>query len=497
MNGGFPIAQAPSSVTGPTPGPSSDIQTEAGFLEALTRSLGGVSAAQKVPTTTVTLSVPAEVATLALGFSGTETSGGTPLADPAFALDLVGEPAPANLPQSGTAALVTTAEPLRADSTKALGGLVSHPGSLESGATATERVGVAPFPDADTLQSMVDVPMLTENADEEAAAIESPDLAVTDGQSIASEAGQTSGAAFLTPEADSPPLQPENVPDAEFQSPQPPAAAISPFAFASATAMQPRAPLRSIKPPEAPFTTVEAVTDESLDLHHSLQARTFPRDGHAQPGELDAIPVNPDALPEFAALAASFVPPLTPRTIAQRQGPEASDATPAAGWPFEFGIAGPASQFSALPSLNSRPFEAAALPPMRQLAPIAIALAFTAGPANGFNLTLDPVELGRVEIRVQREADGHSVRIMAERPETLALLQRDRHELDRSLADAGLRVMSDGLEFSLENSGAGRDAPRDDGARQAARGRGGAGTAESQAEPSPGRASRGLLDLNI
>jgi len=132
---------------------------------------------------------------------------------------------------------------------------------------------------------------------------------------------------------------------------------------------------------------------------------------------------------------------------------------------------------------------------MRQLTPIVIALAFTPGAANGFNLTLDPVELGRVEIRVQREADGHSVRIVAERPETLALLQRDRHELDRSLADAGLRVESGGIDFALGNSGAGRDAPRDTAARQAQRGRG--GTPQAEDEPPPNRAIRGLLDLNI
>ena len=65
---------------------------------------------------------------------------------------------------------------------------------------------------------------------------------------------------------------------------------------------------------------------------------------------------------------------------------------------------------------------------------------FTPGTANGFQLALDPVELGRVEIRVQREGESHSVRVTAERPETLALLLRDRQELDRSLSDAGLRV---------------------------------------------------------
>lgn len=152
------------------------------------------------------------------------------------------------------------------------------------------------------------------------------------------------------------------------------------------------------------------------------------------------------------------------------------------------------------PDRSEAPPPAATPPasPTRQIAPIAIALAFTPGAVGGFNLTLDPVELGRVEIRVQREGDGHSVQVVAERPETLALLQRDRLELDRSLADAGLRVDSQGIDFSLASSegqpGQGdaqhRPAPRRD-----------AGPAPlpmmAEREPPPPRAPRGLLDLNI
>lgn len=136
--------------------------------------------------------------------------------------------------------------------------------------------------------------------------------------------------------------------------------------------------------------------------------------------------------------------------------------------------------------------------PTRQIAPIAIALAFTPGVAGGFNLTLDPVELGRVEIRVQREGESHSVQVVAERPETLALLQRDRLELDRSLADAGLRVDSQGIDFSLASSG-GQPGQGDAQHRPALRRDAGAVPLPMTAErePLPPRVTRGLLDLNI
>lgn len=145
---------------------------------------------------------------------------------------------------------------------------------------------------------------------------------------------------------------------------------------------------------------------------------------------------------------------------------------------------------------------AAATPPppaARQVASVAVALAFAPNGTGGFSLSLEPAELGRVEIRVQREGDSHSVRVTAERPETLALLQRDRHELDRNLAEAGLRIDAGGIAFSLEgraSNGGGKpgdgrqNGPRgqDDGARRATM---------TEMEAPPQRLGRSLLDLNI
>ncbi|WP_165585427.1 flagellar hook-length control protein FliK [Roseococcus sp. SYP-B2431] len=136
--------------------------------------------------------------------------------------------------------------------------------------------------------------------------------------------------------------------------------------------------------------------------------------------------------------------------------------------------------------------------PARQVSSVAIALAFAPGGSGGFSLSLEPAELGRIEIRVQREGDGHNVRVTAERPETLALLQRDRHELDRGLAEAGLRVDPAGIDFSLDMRDGGGGQEAGTGQRNEPRGHAGAARALTMPErEAPPRVPRSLLDLNI
>ncbi len=63
---------------------------------------------------------------------------------------------------------------------------------------------------------------------------------------------------------------------------------------------------------------------------------------------------------------------------------------------------------------------------------------------------LDPADLGRVEVRLAFGHDNHvSAQIAADRPETLAVLQRDSHALERGLQHAGLQLDNKGLNFSL------------------------------------------------
>jgi hypothetical protein len=146
------------------------------------------------------------------------------------------------------------------------------------------------------------------------------------------------------------------------------------------------------------------------------------------------------------------------------------------------------------PAPTARP--AAPIPwPARQVVPFAVSLAL--GKDDSISLTLEPLELGRVEVAIARGAEAH-VSLRAERPETLALLQRDRAELERALANVGLGGDGRGpsLSFGLGAGSGGeerrdrRPAPRDPaGSRSAAI----AAVGPIQAAAS----ARGLIDLAI
>lgn len=139
-------------------------------------------------------------------------------------------------------------------------------------------------------------------------------------------------------------------------------------------------------------------------------------------------------------------------------------------------------------------------PPVRQLAPVLVSLALGGG-NEALTITLDPGELGRVEVSIGQGKDAGQVRIIAERPETLALLQRDQRELDRALNQAGLGDMARSLSFSLA-SDQGRQQHQhaaQDGANRFA-----ALTSGQEAEralippmPAPPRASTSLIDLAV
>lgn len=373
--------------------------------------------------------------------------------------------------------------------------------------------------EGDAIENALDVVVPAPSADQEAIRVETTELPAPERDALAHEmlnlvllaspadaktqmpAGAWHAASLLPFNRD--PVSPNPPVVAAAQEallPQLPAVGAVPSAFTPQPGAQQGAQLPSVMPQDAaprpdaaptPVTEALAGGPASLPLSHPAMNTAPQAEGQSHPPERDA-------LPEAAALPTPVILPTPPRNARVHQSAsQAADPAPLAGLLVELGITATAAQPSATPGLVSRTPDATAPPPMRQLAPIAIALAFTPGAASGFNLTLEPVELGRVEIRVQREGDGHSVRIMAERPETLALLQRDRHELDRSMTDAGLRVASNGIDFSLGSSGAGRDAPRDEATHQTARGKGGPDTADLKAETSPARTTRGLLDLNI
>jgi len=179
------------------------------------------------------------------------------------------------------------------------------------------------------------------------------------------------------------------------------------------------------------------------------------------PREVVSVVQPPLAQPELLPVTAgaTSAPPAQP-------APVAADAAPA-----------------------PRPIPIAA--PARQVAPFAIALSL--GPEARLDLTLDPVELGRVEVAIERQGKEAVVTVRAERPETLALLQRDRADLERALSDAGLRNSDGGgpsLSFGLGGESGAREERR---------------TPRQRHTPAPQRADlapeiiapRGLIDLAL
>ncbi len=66
-------------------------------------------------------------------------------------------------------------------------------------------------------------------------------------------------------------------------------------------------------------------------------------------------------------------------------------------------------------------------------------------------LHLDPPELGNVMIQIKFGKDNTvKAHLVAERPETLSLLQKDSASLEKALQDAGLDVSGDSLSFDLQ-----------------------------------------------
>ncbi len=70
--------------------------------------------------------------------------------------------------------------------------------------------------------------------------------------------------------------------------------------------------------------------------------------------------------------------------------------------------------------------------------------------ADRITIQLRPAELGRIDVKIEVAGDGRTlVHVVADRSDTLDLLQRDARDLARSLQDAGLRADAGNLQFSL------------------------------------------------
>lgn len=71
-------------------------------------------------------------------------------------------------------------------------------------------------------------------------------------------------------------------------------------------------------------------------------------------------------------------------------------------------------------------------------------------------IQLRPAALGQVDINLEVTHDGRvAAVVMADKADTLEMLQRDARQLERALADAGLRADSGSLSFNLRQGGSG------------------------------------------
>jgi flagellar hook-length control protein FliK len=96
---------------------------------------------------------------------------------------------------------------------------------------------------------------------------------------------------------------------------------------------------------------------------------------------------------------------------------------------------------------------AAALPAGIAIAELAVEIAGRAQAGHTrFEIRLDPPELGRVDVRLDVDRDGNaSTRMIVDRSETLDLLRREAQQLERALAQAGLKMSDNALEFALRD----------------------------------------------
>lgn len=122
------------------------------------------------------------------------------------------------------------------------------------------------------------------------------------------------------------------------------------------------------------------------------------------------------------------------------------------GWDFAPGssnslnLTGPAQ----LTSIVSHIQQAGIPHPATQTVASAIAKATTNGETKNITIRLDPPALGKVSIRMEfnKESNAMKALLVAEKPETFLMLQRDAHILERALQEAGLDT-DGGLQFEL------------------------------------------------
>ena len=217
---------------------------------------------------------------------------------------------------------------------------------------------------------------------------------------------------------------------AEPAIPQPPSAAAPPV---------------SATPPQHVTGVLAQPTDQVSTATPAFATRLDP--------SILAVLTATIAEPVWAGLAALA----TPKTL-EVPAPEASGAGPSASGPITSAVPVPDA-----PSLAgaAAPTSTAAPQPLQitatQIAPALVHVGRTDA-VQHLTIRLDPAELGRIEIRIERGDNGPArIELSAGRQETLDLMRHDQPALHRALDQAGVPVEGRQLTFSLSPDLAGQD----------------------------------------
>ena len=184
-------------------------------------------------------------------------------------------------------------------------------------------------------------------------------------------------------------------------------------------------------------------------------------------GEADATASTPkdskqaDAAPAQGAAPASAQANAHPAASAATQTNAVAAASPSDGAGQTAGNpASATTQAATQPAATSNPLtdatRAVATPPALQSAPAATIQVYTRfiersdGRAQRFDVRLDPVELGRVDVRIEIGADRKVHAVMAVHDSAaLTDLMRGQRALERALSDAGIDLADNGLRFEM------------------------------------------------
>ena len=169
-------------------------------------------------------------------------------------------------------------------------------------------------------------------------------------------------------------------------------------------------------------------------------------DGPASHGE---TPTAKPAAPAPAAAQAQFQLP---------HNGQSANADPSGGQPAAMAAQAPAgapahvaANLHVAPQSAQRRQQSAAVP-LSDLGALALNIAaHSKDGTSHFDIALHPADLGSIHVHLSVDHAGAAqAHVHADNQQTLQLLQRDAHHLERALKDAGLNLTGGGLNFSLK-----------------------------------------------